>query len=326
MNQLVLPILALTLGFVVLTISADKLVEGASALAIRLGISPLVVGLTIVAFATSAPELVVGVQAVLDGFGGLAIGNIVGSNIANVFLVLGVPAIIAPIAAAPAGATRNAVIGLAAAGLLVSAGVLNDNTLTWPLGALLFGLIIAYVTALLVMRSPADAALTNDLPDGAIPLWKSLLFVVAGPVGLMLGGSLIVGGGSTIASEYGVSDAVIGLTIVAIGTSLPELAATGVAALRRETELAIGNVLGSNIFNILAVGGMIGLAGRFTPQGSVALADEFLRWHFPLMIVAAVTLLVITATRQRIGRRIGVVFLVGYLAYLGLLAQTSSAV
>lgn len=316
--------IALMAGFVVLTISADALVNGASALALKFGLSPLVVGLTVVAFGTSAPEMVVSIKAVLDGASGLALGNIVGSNIANVFLVLGLPALIYPIAAAPEGAPTNALIGISAAAILIAATFIFGNAIPWQVGAGLFALIIVYVIALMVTGKTGGADPTADVPDGTLSALRTGIYVVAGPVGLALGGSLIVSGGTAIATEFKVDPAIIGLTLVAIGTSLPELAATGVAAFRRQTDVAIGNVLGSNIFNILAVGGGAGLATLLGPEQGLVVPDGFVCFDYWVMAAAALALLVLTLRKWPVSRTLGAAFVLAYMGYLGVLAITTA--
>lgn len=313
---LIVVLAALAAGFVVLFWAGDTLVNGATAMARRAGLRPLFIGLTIVAFGTSAPELMVSASAVSSGSPELALGNIVGSNIANVFLVLGLPAMFAPIAPGPKGVRRNAVIGLAAAVIFVAFAATGG---LGPVhGVVLLTGIVAYLIGMWrLAQNPASEAgvqaVTPDSDDAAhlpgswLLIWASVL---AGVIGLPLGAWLIVESGVALATALAMPKALIGLTAVAIGTSLPELAATTAAALRRQTDLAIGNVLGSNIFNILAVGGVASLVGRVpTPQG-------FLSFDFPVMLAAAVALLAVTLVRRGVPRLVGVVFLVAYIGYI----------
>lgn len=323
-----LSLIALIVGFFVLTVSADALVRGATSLALKLGLTPLVVGLTVVAFGTSAPELVVAIEAVLSNASDLALGNIVGSNIANVFLVLGLPAIIAPIAAGPSGTRNNAVIGLAAAAALILISV--TGAVGWRVGAAFLLSLTAYLT-FLFWRTRGNEAAAEALGAGLDPEevktadrpWPHVaILTILGPIGLVIGGSLIVQGGIGIANSLNIAPEVVGLTMVAVGTSLPELAATAVAAWRRRTDLAIGNVLGSNIFNILAVGGAAGLVSPFSSTGVVTVPAAFMRFDYWVMAAAAIALAASAFIGRGIGRRWGAAFLLTYFAYVAILAQT----
>lgn len=313
---LIVMLAALAAGFVALFWAGDTLVNGATAMARRAGLRPLFIGLTIVAFGTSAPELMVSASAVAGGAPELALGNIVGSNIANVLLVLGLPAMFAPIAPGPKGVRRNAVIGLVAALVLVlfaAGGGLDRGH-----GVVLLAGIATYLISMWRLAqnpsSEADVqAVTPDSDDDAhLPRtwWRIWACVVGGGVGLPVGAWLIVESGVALATALAMPKALIGLTAVAIGTSLPELAATTAAAFRRQTDLAIGNVLGSNIFNILAVGGAASLVGRIpTPDG-------FLGYDLRVMVASAVALLAVTLMRRGVPRLLGVAFLTAYVAYV----------
>ena len=327
--QLMSYILALGAGFFVLVVCGDTLVRGATALARRAGLPPLIVGLTVVAFGTSAPELLVSVQAVLQDAPRLAIGNIVGSNIANVLLVLGLPALIAPIVSNTPGVSRNAAIGLAAAVALIlltgplsaplSAGGVSINA--WHGAALLAGLAV-YLTiqarrAKAHQDEPEMAELMDiDSMEGLPTRWPYIwAFIVLGMIGLPIGSTLIVKGGIGLGGALGVPNEIIGLTAVAFGTSLPELAATFVAARRRHTELAIGNVLGSNIFNICAVGGAAAIAG------TIPIPAHFFAYDLWVMLASALVLTLIALSGRPIGWRIGALFLIAYGAYIYGLSQ-----
>lgn len=307
-------IILLLFGLAVLLIAGDLLVRGAVGLALAARIPALLVSLTIVAFGTSAPELVVSIEAALKGAGGIAIGNIVGSNIANVFLVLGIPALIYPIATSVDGLRGHVLIMLAAtAGISFLA--YGPGAISPLAGACLMAGVLAY-TAFVASRALTgrrhDPALDDieAFSDGRDVNVRTLIFVAAGLGGLPLGAHLLVTHGSAIAAAAGIREAVIGLTVVAFGTSLPELATVAAAALRKKSDVAIGGVIGSNIFNILAVGGAAGLAGGvgFDPQSRIL--------DMPVMIAAALFLSYFVATKQSVGRLAGVVCLAAYAAFI----------
>lgn len=310
----------LIIGIVVLIVAGDFLVRGAAALARHWGIPALIVGLTIVAFGTSAPELVVSIQSVIKGAGELASGNIVGSNIANVLLALGLPALLMAVPTNMPGVGRNALIALAATLIFIGLAFLGNPLSVWQ-GAILFAGIIIYLIYMfrLAKQGAEDPILTemteieegeNGLPTN---VFYSGMFVILGFIGLVIGGDLIVNNAITIAGELGVSETIIGLTIVAIGTSLPEVATVMVAAYRGHSEVAIGNVLGSNIFNLFAVMGAASLAGPVPINPTIFVFD------FWVMLAAMVTLFVFVMRRIPIGRLTGIAFLVAYGLYLAAL-------
>jgi len=314
-------------GIAVLLLGGDFLVRGAVALANRAGISPLIVGLTVVAFGTSAPEMVVSAAAAISNAPGLAVGNIVGSNIANIFLVLGLPAILMPMATRAPGVGRNALIALAASVLFIALSW--DRMLDLTDGLILGALIIVYVIYLAVGAArakddPVIAELTEAATVGDVPVstGRMLFFLLVGIVALPIGANLIVEGASDIAALLGVSDAIIGLTIIAFGTSLPELATAAVAAMKRHSEVAIGNVIGSNIFNIFAVGGITGISAGLI-RGGAPIAQEFFVLDFWVMLAAAVIAAVLVLTRRPIARVTGAVLFLGYCGYIAALAYTS---
>lgn len=309
--------LFLLLGLVILIIAGDIMVRGAAALARHWGVPALIVGLTIVAFGTSAPEMVVGVQAALMGQGDLAAGNVVGSNIANVLLALGLPALILAIPTNMSGVGRNSLIAFFAAILFVSLSFIHSPLLRWQ-GAILFGGILAYLIYMFrLAKAGADDPILEEmteidegedgLPTNTI---KSLVYVVLGVAGLVVGGNLIVDNAVLIASGFGVSETIIGLTIVAVGTSLPEIATVVVATYRGHPEVAIGNVLGSNVFNVFAVMGASALAGPILIEGTLKSFD------FWVMLLSSLVLLVYVLRRQPIGRKTGAAFTIAYMLYL----------
>lgn len=312
----------LIVGIILLIAAGDFLVRGAAALARKFGIPSLIVGLTIVAFGTSAPELVVSVQAVLAGASEMAIGNVIGSNIANVLLVLGLPALIMAIPTDTPGVTRNAFVAIVAAVIMIILISVNSPMMRWQ-GAILFAGIIAYLVWMFgLAKSGSDDPALKEMAEiddmGGMPAKTglSVLFIIGGIIGLAIGGNLIVNSGREIATTFGVSDEVIGLTLVAIGTSLPELATVIVAAWRGETEVAIGNVLGSNIFNIFAVLGVAALTGP------VVIPADLLVFDVWVMLAASVALLFMIITRKPISRTAGIIFFGGYVLYIGAIARS----
>lgn len=317
---MILDILSLFLGLAVLLVGGDLLVRGAVSLAALLRISPLLVSLTIIAFGTSAPELVVSVTSVIEREPGIAIGNILGSNIANVFFVLGLPAMIYSIDAHVPGLRRHAVVLLLSTALFVAiaygAGGLDRTT-----GAALLAGIVAYVAFLAYMgrkthgRDPVIDEVA-EYSEGAREKNPGAIagYILAGLIGLPIGAHLLVDNGSSFALALGVRPEIIGLTAVAIGTSLPELATVAAAAMQKKSDVAIGNVVGSNIFNLLFVGGAAGLAG------GGAFGEASLRFDIPVMALSSVLIAVFILLRRDIGRLEGAMFLAAYAAFIAALA------
>lgn len=309
--------LILVIGLVVLIIAGDIMVRGAAALARHWGVPALIVGLTIVAFGTSAPEMVVGVQAALIGQGDLAAGNVVGSNIANVLLALGLPALILAIPTNMSGVARNSFIAVFAATLFVVLAFIQSPLMKWQ-GAILFGGIIAYLIFMFSLaKAGADDPILEEMTEidegeDGLPtnMVKSLIYVILGIAGLILGGKLIVDNAVAIAEGFGISETIIGLTIVAVGTSLPEIATVVVATYRGHPEVAIGNVLGSNVFNVFAVMGASALAGPIAIDNTLKVFD------FWVMLVSSFVLLLFVLRRQPIGRKTGLAFTVAYALYI----------
>jgi cation:H+ antiporter len=300
-------------GLVILLVCGELLVRGSVALAEQMGISKLVIGFTIVAFGTSAPELVVCIQAALDGAPGIAIGNVVGSNIANVLLVLGVPALIYPIVCDTKSAMRDNLI-MVGGSLLFLILAWNGIIDFWK-GAILLGLLIAIILrSYLRARKEGDEGAKEALEEYEqnMPksIWISILFIILGLAGLILGSRLLVEGAVTIAKVAGVSDEIIGLTLVALGTSLPELATSIIAAVRRHGDVAIGNVLGSNLFNIT---GIIGLTAMIKPLSAPTQILHFDLW---IMLFVSVLLIPIFLSKRPVGRVLGGFFCAAYLVYI----------
>ncbi len=303
-------------GLIYLLLGGDLLVRGAVALARKAHISPMVVGLTIVAIGTSAPELFTSVQAALRGYGGIALGNIVGSNIANVFLVVGAPAVVYPMVCDRASARGDGLVMVATSLLLFVLCVMG------PLGRVDGGLLLGCLVLFLLwsLRQPGaepethadritDLKLSLGLPTGKRMI---ILFLFLGVVFLPVGANLTLNGAIGIASHLGVSDAVIGLTVVALGTSLPELATTVVAAFQRHADVALGNVLGSNVMNVLVV---LGLASVISP-GGIEVPPTFLVLDLPVMIAAALVLLYFAWSCRPVQRTAGALMVAAYVLYV----------
>ncbi|MGB3406903.1 MAG: calcium/sodium antiporter [Jannaschia sp.] len=305
---MILEFLSVAVGLVILVFAGDALVKGAVNLALRLGIPALVVSLTVVAFGTSAPELLVSVQAILEGAPDLALGNVVGSNTANVLLVLGIPALIATMHTS-ACETRRDYLYMLAGSVLFIAFCLSGQLFWWH------GLILLTALAGILVITFMSSRGTDVDVEGAepgLPGWKLTMFLILGLVGLPLGAKLLVDGSTSIARAYGVSEAVIGLTLVAIGTSLPELATTVMAAIRRHADVALGNVIGSNLFNLLGIMGVAVLVGPVPVDRTFLLLDLWIMLGASLMLVPFVFL------GRDITRVWGAVLFGLYVAYLAL--------
>ncbi|MGI2261076.1 calcium/sodium antiporter [Shewanella sp. GXUN23E] len=305
--------LAIVGGFIILTVGAESLVRGASAVALRLGITPLVIGLTIVAFGTSAPELAVSLKSALAGNSGIALGNVIGSNIANIGLILALTALIRPIQVQSQMVKRDIPLMIIAS--LVFWFMLFDGELGFVDGLILVIALLSYLTFSYMSSKNSDEELDVDTTPQHPAL--SALFIIAGIAMLIGGGVLFVDGAVELAKAFGVSEVVIGLTIVAIGTSMPELVTSVVAAMKGESDIAIGNVVGSNLFNIL---GILGITALVQPVSSAGLEN----FDFTVMLALAVVLLPFAWTGLRIGRREGAVMLAAYLGYIGYLVVNAA--
>ena len=307
-------------GLIGLVLGAELLVRGASKLALSFGISPLVVGLTIVAFGTSAPEMAVSTGAVLNGQTDIAIGNVVGSNIFNVLFILGVAALITPLVVNIQLIRQEVPIMIGASMLLLALGL--DGKISLVDGAILMALMIAY-TVFLIVQSRAESKASQDkyaaeikpaAPDGwDSKLWVQLLLIVIGLGFLVLGSNWLVAAATVFAKALGVSDLVIGLTIVAAGTSMPEVATSVTAALKGERDIAVGNVVGSGTFNIL---GCLGLAGIVSGDLGLIMPAAILNFDIWVMIAVALACLPIFMTGREIARWEGGVFVLYYAAYV----------
>lgn len=304
-------ILMLLAGLVLLLVGGEVLVRGASAIAERLGMSSFVVGVVVVGFGTSTPELVTSVEAALVGSPGIAVGNIVGSNIANILLILGLAAAVSPIAVQRATLRRDGMVALVAAvacvGLALVGGI---DRLT---GALLVAGLVAYLYV--TIRHPNCPTVPAEEDAAPLPrLPVALALSVGGLAVVMLGADLLVTSAIELARRSGVSESVIWLTIVAVGTSLPELATSMIAAYRKQADIAFGNILGSNIYNVLGILGVTALVEPMAIPADIADSDVW------IMVAATLLLLVFATTGRRICRMEGVGFLALYGGYIGWMA------
>ena len=306
------------LGLIGLLFGGDFLVKGAVGLAQRVGISPLIVGLTIVAFGTSAPELLISLDAALKGSGGLAVGNVVGSNIANVLLVLGVPALISQVECGQKGVGRTIFFLVAVTLLFVFQ--MSDGTLSRLDAGILLALLVVYLVQQgLQARSEANGDLAAELEEevGEVPRegWRVAAYLIGGLVLLPVGARLTVDSAIEIAEALGVTQEVIGLTVVALGTSLPELATGIMAARQNESSVAIGNVVGSNFFNIAAIMGITGLIVPLPVEGHMMAFDVW------VMLATTGLLAAVAFSSACIGRWSGLILALLYAAYLAATAS-----
>ncbi|TVR81893.1 MAG: sodium:calcium antiporter [Rhodospirillales bacterium] len=310
-------VLQVIAGFLLLLGGAELLVRGSVTVARRLGVSTILIGMTVVAFGTSAPELVVSLQAALEESPDIAVGNIVGSNIANVLLILGVTGLIRPIAPRPSPMVYDT--GVLIAGTLLFALIALTGEVAMESGLLL---LFAFAAFMMISfwretRGPGDVAADSRrqeaediglLPGGSWLAWGA---VILGLAGLLIGSEFLVEGGTAIARTLGIPEAVIGLTLIAIGTSLPELAASVVAGLRGHADVAVGNVLGSNLFNMLLVGGAVAVVVPLPVAGQILTFDLW------IMLLATLVFLPFLLG-GRLGRKTGTVFLLLYVGYIAL--------
>ncbi|MFZ5491391.1 MAG: calcium/sodium antiporter [Pseudomonadota bacterium] len=307
-------VLLLIVGLILLVGGAELLIRGAVRLAMATGLSPLVVGLTVVAFGTSAPELAISIDAALSGTPAIAVGNVVGSNIANVLLILGLSALVAPLLVARQLIRLDVPLMLAVSVLVMLMAL--DGRIGRLEGVSLVLGAVAYTALVLRLarREPAAASAdAEELPGASAPAvwWRDLALVLVGLLLLVVGARALVAAAVAIALGFGVSELVVGLTVVAVGTSLPEIAASAVAALRGQTEMAVGNVVGSNIFNLLAVLG----ASSAVAAGGLPVSAAARTFDLPVMTAVAFACLPIFFTGHRIARWEGGLFLAYYVAY-----------
>ncbi|MFW5816674.1 MAG: calcium/sodium antiporter [Wenzhouxiangella sp.] len=324
-TSLLIALLQLAAGFILLIWSADRLVAGASALARNFGISPLIVGLTIVGFGTSAPEMLVSAIASLEGQPSLAVGNAIGSNIANIGLILGLTGMIYPLTVERGTLKRE--FPILAAIMLVSLAVMSNLYLSRLDGLVLACGLALLIGAMVVLglargeKDPLASSLAENVPEG-MPMGRAALWTVVGLVVLPVSAHILVSGAVTLATIIGVSEAVIGLTVVALGTSLPELAAAAASALKKEDDLAIGNIMGSNMFNLL---GVLGIAALVHP-----LVIEPILLYRDVAVMFAITLGLFALIWRRRGpglitRPAAALLFVAFLGYQAVVITTAVA-
>ncbi len=302
-------------GFVLLLAAAEIMIRGAVALARRFGVSPMIIGMTVIALGTSAPEFVVSLDAALIGSGGLAVGNLVGSNIANVLLILGASYLIKPMTRKPDSPMQDSIMLIAFTGIFIALGWNGD--LDFVDGCVLFLLFVGFLGGV-YWRGLNDPKASRERIDeveefGGLPdnLMIFLLATGGGIAGIVLGADLLVKGGVGIAREFGVPEEVIGLTLIAIGTSLPELAASIVAALRAHADVALGNVIGSNVFNLTGVGGLVVLIVPLPVSEAIRTHDVW------VMMGATLALIPLMMGWIKLGRVGGALFLIAYFVFIG---------
>ncbi len=305
--SLAIAILLILVGLVVLIVGADALVLGAAQLAKRLGLSPFAIGVTVVAFGTSAPELFASIGAALQNVPDLALGNVVGSNIANIIFILGVSALAATIPIIKR--VRFIEIPIMVAITAATTVLLIDRTLSRAEGALLVAGLVAFVVYIVKSHKEDILHEADEKTHDPKPVWADLLYITAGVFGLALGAKMLVEGAESLALAAGVPEGVVGATIVAFGTSVPELVTSVRAALKREADIAVGNIVGSNIFNLLSV---LGITALIKPLA----VDHDMDFHVLAMLAVAVGFMFWTLVRPKIARPGALLFLLLYAAYV----------
>ncbi|MBI3168185.1 MAG: calcium/sodium antiporter [Chloroflexi bacterium] len=311
-------ILLFLAGLIILIVGADLLVRGASRIAAAFGVSPLVIGLTIVAIGTASPEIAVSLQAAASGQGDLTLGNVLGSNIFNILFILGVTSIVAPIVIAEQLIRKDAPIMLGIS--LLTFALAFDGNLGWLDGAILLLGLVVYMVFALRQSKRESKAVQKEFAQEFAPkeprttrnLVINVVFLIAGLGLLVLGSNWLVESATQIAKALGVSELMIGLTIVAVGTSLPEVATSVIAALKKESDIAVGNAVGSNIFNLL---GVLGIGAVVAPDG-IAVASRVLQFDLPVMVFVALVTLPVFYIDNRISRLEGGLLLSYYFVYL----------
>lgn len=304
-------VLKVIIGFVLLYFGGDWLVNGGVSLARRFRISPLVIGLTIVAFGTSAPELLVSMTSAIKGSAGIAMGNVLGSNVANIGLILGLTAMLCPIITRNSRIIANGLVMIAASVLVLLFSL--NNGISRIEGLILFISIVAFtVISIYTGRTRKDDMPESDAPDREMKVIWAVLLIILACLMLSFGADFMVDGATVLAQAIGVSDKVIGLTVVALGTSLPELAASVAAALKKEMDISIGNIIGSNIFNLLCV---LGVSASIRPISFNF--EQYLTDYIILMVFSVGLLLLVKPWRKegRLGRLSGLIIFAAYAAY-----------
>lgn len=300
-------ILFLVVGFVFLMKGADWFVDGASALADRLGIPQIVIGLTIVAFGTSAPEAAISITSGIQGSADLAISNVVGSNILNILLILGIASVITPLAIQK-NTLRYEIPFVAVITVLLLGLGLMGHDLSRVDGIIFLVLLAAFMVYLVIISKHQKPAEGEETPIKKMPIWKMILFIIIGGVGIVFGSQITVDSATEIATHFGMSERLIGLTIVAFGTSLPELITSVTAAIKKNADIAIGNIVGSNIFNILFV---LGVTAVIAP---IRYMDAFIVDNI-MALVTTILLFVCVVKNKKLGRVGGIIMLASYVFY-----------
>ncbi len=305
-------ILFIILGLLLLVFGGDWLLKAAIGLSLKLNIPKVVIGMTVVSFATSAPELIVSVKSALNGATGLAIGNVIGSNIANIGLVLGITTILSSISVEKSFYKTDWPVMMIASVLLYFF-IVDDLIIQTYEGVILLTVLIVFLVYLLRFQKQTVAEEVSENDD--VSTYKVIFFLVIGGLGLWGGSELLINGATTLAKDVGVSDAVIGVTVVSVGTSIPELAASIIAVLKKEKAISLGNLIGSNIFNILAV---LGITAIITPvevkSDAMSLIDNDIYWMLGISLV--VLPLVFIPKRMQLGKRDGVTLLLAYITFV----------
>lgn len=328
-------------GLALLFIGGEILVRGSVGVARRLGVSELIIGLTLVGFGTSLPELVTSLQALNEGAVGIAVGNVVGSNISNILLVLGLAALVAPMVTRPAAIGRDTFFMIFVT--IVFGALIWFDLFSRPVGIAMLVALVVYVALSVILdrRQSGPAAMMHaeegEIIGGNDPMVMSVILALAGMAGVIMGARFLVDGGIQLASMVGLSEAVVGLTIVAVGTSLPELATSVISAYRGKHDVALGNIIGSNIFNILGIIGVSAIVKPFSvlapqpaatsiletntePQGTVSL--PIIGWeHIGALILSVFLLLLFAFTGKKLARWEGVVLLLAYAVYIGMMFE-----
>lgn len=306
-------ILYIIIGLLLLVLGGNWLLKSAVGLSLKLNIPKIVIGMTVVSFATSAPELIVSVKSALEGATGLAVGNVIGSNIANLGLVLAITIILSSINVEKSFYKTDWPVMMLAS-IIFYLFIVNDRVIQTYEGAILFSMLIVFLVYLLRFQKQA---VVDEMPedDEELPLYKIILFFALGGFGLWAGSELLIDGAKTLAKNLGVSDAVIGVTVVSVGTSIPELAASIIAVLKKEKAISLGNLIGSNVFNILAV---LGITAMITPvevkEDALSLINHDIYWMLAISFI--VLPLVLFPRKLKLNWKDGVILLASYVAFI----------
>jgi cation:H+ antiporter len=303
----------LIVGMALLIKGADFFVDGSSGIAKKFGIPSLIIGLTLVSLGTSAPEISISINAVLDGSSDMSVGNVVGSNICNIFLILGLASIFTPLLISKDVKKYDIpiMVGLFVL-LIVFSYLITPNVINWYEGLIMLLLFIGY-TVFLIFRAKNENQ--NEEPQKNSNIVKCVIFVILGLAAIVFGGDLVVDHARKIALDLGMSETLVSLTIVAVGTSLPELVTSVVAAIKKEGDIAIGNVIGSCIFNIILILGLASVVSPFGPSGSLAVQSAVIM-DVIVMLFGGVSLLLISCFSKKVDRWQGIIFLVIYVSYI----------